>query len=324
MTQYTNESISHAFFYKNDDLIKCNHLNLWKQYNVIYSYNTPVAILENDKNNNQVLILSSNNMTQTTSKHLNYIRRAAPCDIVYYPFYYQNQFTCFESVKSDLIVNLDNHKKLENLNDCKIFIAYFNILQNLNKYFDLTFYVDVYNTTFLKAGELLPNIKKSESLAKRQATIKFKKELKEKFDDFSVDDFLNTSYFNIAELKYLKTQSIDIYNKFLNKFGYFDLIKKVYNRGFNYQINDILKACLNDCEFSYIYIDDDKIKTSRGITQKIDDVKPFFKLWKNGKLKHGLKIDCYTVLEVNQNYVKIGCHKIPVENLNNVYNVLFN
>ena len=323
MTQYTNESISHAFFYKNDDLIKCNHLNLWKQYNVIYSYYTPIAILENDKNNNQILILSSNNMTSTTSKHLNYIRRAAPCDIIYYPFYYGNNFKNFDSLKNDLIENLDHYKDLNNVNDCKNFIAYFNVLQNLNEYFNLDFYIDVYNTTFLKANESLPAIKKSESLAKRQATIKFKKELKEKFDNFSVDDFLN-NWFTKKELDFLKTQSIDIYNKFLNKYGYFDLIKKIYNHTFRYEINNILKACLKDSEYSYLYIEDDKIKTSRGITQKIDDIKPFFKLWKNGKLKHGLKIDCYTVLEVNQNYIKIGCHKIPVDNLNAVYNVLFN
>jgi hypothetical protein len=294
------------------------------QYPVIYSYATPIAIIEHDVNNNLILLLSSNCMSNTTAKHINYIRRACPFDVVYYPFTYGNNIKDFAGIKKDLIDNLDYYKKLENVNDCKNFISWFEVLTNLNDYFDLEDEAGAYKPEFIKASELLPEVKKKESLAKRQATIKENLEIKNKFENMTAEEFENISYLSKKEQKFIKNNPDIILNKLENKYNYLDLIKAIYTRSFSYNLAKLIKASLNDDNYSFIWVDDNNIKTSRGITQKIEDIKPFFKLWKAGRLKHGIKIDCYTVLEVTKDFVKIGCHKIPVKNLDAVYNVLFN
>jgi hypothetical protein len=294
------------------------------QYPVIYSYATPIAIIEHDVNNNLILLLSSNCMSNTTAKHINYIRRACPFDVVYYPFTYGNNIKDFAGIKKDLIDNLDYYKKLENVNDCKNFISWFEVLTNLNDYFDLEDEAGAYKPEFIKASELLPEVKKKESLAKRQATIKENLEIKNKFENMTAEEFENISYLSKKEQKFIKNNPDIILNKLENKYNYLDLIKAIYTRSFSYNLAKLIKASLNDDNYSFIWVDDNNIKTSRGITQKIEDIKPFFKLWKAGRLKHGIKIDCYTVLEVTKDFVKIGCHKIPTTNLNEVYNVLFN
>lgn len=321
---YTNESISHAFFYSDNDYIRDNHLHLWMQYPVIYSYRTPIAIIERDVNDNLILLLSSNNMSNTTAKHINFVRRACPFDVVYYPFSYDNKISDLNSLKNDLLEHLEHYKNLDTVRYCQNFIDFFNVLQNLNKHFDFDSYVDAYKETFIKASETLPEVKKKESLAKRKATIKENLEIKNKFEAMTAEELENISYLSTKEQKFIKNNPETILNKLQNKYNYLDLIKAIYTRSFSYNLSKLIKASLNDDNFSYIWPDDNSIKTSRGITQNIEDVKPFFKLWKSGKLKHGMKIDCYTVLEVTENFVKIGCHKIPTTNLNEVYNVLFN
>lgn len=321
---YTNESISHAFFYSDKYTIKANHLHLWREGDAIYSYYTTIALHIISDKKSGVLILSSNNMSNTTSKHINFVRRACPCDVVYYPFDYGNKITSFDGLKSDLVEHLNHYKTLETVRICKSFIEFYEALENLNTYFNLDDLIEEYKETYKKACEVLPSVKKSESQAKRQKTIEENKAIKEKFDSLSAEDLENISYLSTKEQKFIKNNPEIILNKLQNKYNYLDLIKAVYTRNFNYNLANLIKASLNDDNYSFIWLDDDNIKTSRGIFQKIEDVKPFFKLWKSGKLKHGMKIDCYTVLEVTENYVKIGCHKIPTINLNEVYNVLFN
>lgn len=321
---YTNETISHAFFYNDNDYIRDNHLHLWMQYPVIYSYSTPIAIIEHDVNNNLILLLSSNCMSNTTAKHINYIKRACPFDVVYYPFDYGNKIKNLDDLKSDLIEHLNYYKTLETVRACKAFIVFYETLENLNTYFNLDDLIEEYEETYKKACEVLPSVKKTESQAKRQKTIEENKAIKEKFDSLSAEDLENISYLTLKEQNFIKKHPFTILNKFAEKYNHLEIIRRVYTKNFNYNISNLLKAALDDHIYSFIFIDDGKIKTSRGITQNIEDVKPFFKLWKSGKLKHGMKIDCYTVLEVTENYVKIGCHKIPTTNLNEVYNVLFN
>ena len=163
---YTNETIAHAFFYENGDLIK-NHLHLWKSNGVIYSYATPIAIIEKDKNNNDILILSSNNMTHTTGRHISYVRRAAPCNIVYYPFFYGNYFSDFYDIRRDLIDSLEKYKSLSDSYECEQFIKYFKSLEDLNEYFDLDEYLKKYELLYLKAKGSLPSIKKTRIFRKK-------------------------------------------------------------------------------------------------------------------------------------------------------------
>ena len=73
-------------------------------------------------------------------------------------------------------------------------------------------------------------------------------------------------------------------------------------------------------DLSFIWFDNDLVRTSQHITVNRKEVEVLLKLWKRGQLKHGMTISYYTVLEVMENYVKVGCHKIPVSNLDALLN----
>jgi hypothetical protein len=78
-----------------------------------------------------------------------------------------------------------------------------------------------------------------------------------------------------------------------------------------------IKNALNpNNDLSFVWQDENgDFKTSQHVTIKADEGRVALKLWKAGKLKHGMQIGYYTVLQITKDFVKIGCHKIPVANL---------
>ena len=82
----------------------------------------------------------------------------------------------------------------------------------------------------------------------------------------------------------------------------------------------ILREYFNvDDSYSFIWRMGDDVKTSQLITVPWRDVRMLLKLWKAGKPILGKKAGQYTVLSVNDDYVQAGCHRIPVANLNAIY-----
>lgn len=75
-------------------------------------------------------------------------------------------------------------------------------------------------------------------------------------------------------------------------------------------------------ELSFVSLQDGKIKTSRGITfDRLDAVK-LLAGWKAGKITEGMHVGPYLIRQIGPEFVQIGCHKIPVENLNALYEEL--
>ena len=68
-------------------------------------------------------------------------------------------------------------------------------------------------------------------------------------------------------------------------------------------------------DLSFIWFSNDKVCTSQHISVDRKEATALLHLWEKGKLKHGMTISYYTVLEVRNDYIKVGCHKIPVSNL---------
>lgn len=64
-----------------------------------------------------------------------------------------------------------------------------------------------------------------------------------------------------------------------------------------------------DGSYSFVWRMGDDVKTSQYITV----------LWKAGKPTLGKQVGQYTVSAVNDDYVQVGCHRIPVANLNALY-----
>ena len=64
-----------------------------------------------------------------------------------------------------------------------------------------------------------------------------------------------------------------------------------------------------------LWLEGDHYTTSQGIKIDKREGDLLLKLYRNNRLQHGYKISIYTVLSVCDSFVKIGCHKIPARNL---------
>lgn len=71
--------------------------------------------------------------------------------------------------------------------------------------------------------------------------------------------------------------------------------------------------------YSYIWRVGVAVKTTQSVIVPWKDVELLLKLWKAGKPILGKTVGQYIVLAVNDKYVQVGCHKIPVVNLNAIY-----
>ncbi len=136
----------------------------------------------------------------------------------------------------------------------------------------------------------------------KQEKIKAEKELHELLNQYN--------YLNLAQFAY------DIYHAKI----VFDDYKT--DREMSARVKKILNP---NNELSFVWIDEDEniVKSSKNIRMPMDIVRTGLKLWKHNKVKHGYKVDCYTVLEVRKDYVQIGCHKIPIENIKALYEKIF-
>ncbi len=70
--------------------------------------------------------------------------------------------------------------------------------------------------------------------------------------------------------------------------------------------------------YAYLRIKDNIIETSKGATVKIETAKILWKLYRAGKSFKGFKLDGYTVIGLTGNILKIGCHKIKMQEVNRI------
>jgi len=68
--------------------------------------------------------------------------------------------------------------------------------------------------------------------------------------------------------------------------------------------------------------DGESVETSKGVRIERDKARVLYKLIKAGKDINGFKLDYYTVIGVKDNTLKIGCHDIPMTEVNNIGELL--
>ena len=65
-------------------------------------------------------------------------------------------------------------------------------------------------------------------------------------------------------------------------------------------------------------LDKKQVETSGGVNIETKKAKVLYKLIENGKDIKGFKLDYYTVLGIQDNILKIGCHNIPLQEVNTI------
>lgn len=120
--------------------------------------------------------------------------------------------------------------------------------------------------------------------------------------------------------------------EFLKQFSdvpYLDLIRIAYWDRFRPEVSHETRATLRgifnpDNSLSYVVPEflGDGVITTQDVRMDGRIVRAMLKAWKAGRVSVGHHIGPYTIMELTSAYVKIGCHKIPMQNIRELYSVL--
>lgn len=302
-----NRDIAHAFFYQEGE-------SYWKSYHTcrfeddtFFSYATAIGRKYKTDSGQDILLYSNESMSHSTGKHIDYLINASPFSRrLSVPLQYDRNYIRLYDIVDDLITSMN-----------------FYSVQKLTQKANREGFSYAYRT--LKA--LVENFSKHPELTRRKKLEEIKDEL-DRFKDLYED--LNDEA-KLAELK--KRQSkIDRENvqklkeklkELLKDFGYLELLHWAY--GYFSNCNPDLRKKLRKYfnpkdELSFVWVDHNvpdgsRCITSQGVRMDTSEVNIALRLWLAGKLKRGMKIGYYTVIDIQPSFVKVGCHKIPVENL---------
>lgn len=120
--------------------------------------------------------------------------------------------------------------------------------------------------------------------------------------------------------------------EFLKQFSdvpYLDLIRIAYWDRFRPEVSHETRATLRgifnpDNSLSYVVpeLSGEDVITTQGVSMDCRTVRALLKAWKAGRVSVGHHIGPYTIYEIKPGYVKIGCHKIPMQNIRELYSAL--
>lgn len=306
------------------------------------SYSTTIARVVNDRNGNPVTLISDFNYSMTTSKHLSCISYASPHPVIYVPHCEEMPFEVFkdrlegwQSVKTEDVwghspedfLQAENRRKLLHL--LQMFDYYQERVGGLdellpmrnmgmvanwerlclaieNKTMSRKEAIEQAREGFVVAQDEQRKIeaererirRKKEAAAKRRRTLERKateKQLGEAMTDPSILRWAFTYQSHLTEKEYQKQQRL---RRALNSI--------------EYDIN----SCWGPKGASYVWVENDQeVKTSQGVTCKIGVVKRLASMWMQKCDIIGQDCDGYTVVMNNEDFVKVGCHVIPVWNV---------
>lgn len=281
----TNRAAAHAFFYTESDRVTfAKSLNMTFYGPLFYSYSTLIAARTVDKTGTPVCLISRNRMSISTGRHLSYLRSACPCDYILVPFVWGDDF--YKPGFNMLNLLADRFKEaLQSAAEARLTRAenrralidcYKDAKEFSERVFTLDFLSD-FSDAYAAAAEI-----EESSKEKRAGLIK-------------------------AAAEKAKAARAAL----IKKHGYMGAVMRAYTEG-----DDKARRILNPSgELSFVWRDGDSYITSKYVTmsRRVGDIA--LHLWREGKLKHGYKVGIYTVLSVTRDFVQVGCHKIPTENL---------
>ena len=305
-----NYDMAHSFFYNLNGSCEKSWMTTSYYKRCFYSYSTVIGQMTEDINGHSLLIISYDNFSNTTAKHISILRQASPCyNIIYLPQSYGgrefNANYCLERIEESLKSLKEGLTRQENR---QAFKGYYYLLNNFLK-------VKSFKPLFERAIELQKEYKPILDICNNEEALK---ELKKANKQASILKAKKTREAN--------KQKEQLLQSFLTNHSYMELIEELCT-GWN---NDILiqneavaikrkdlKAKYNLDYWAYCYISKDGIfKTSKRITIKdLQPIKILLQRYFMNKDILGLKVEQYTVLEVNKAYIRVGCHRVPMQNV---------
>lgn len=316
----SNNEFAHEWAYNHERDLRTNCGNMHTRGNTCYSYSTAIAYKIIDKN---VLLLAREGFSNTTRKQKCLLRRAFAHwhiievfadNIPEYDFSLERLLKkevkeCIERL-TDMLKNTKKNKQgvFALAEDRKTFCEYVRTLNEISKYVDHDLYdtETKMNKRFLRYANKLSSydsdmIKRREE-ARKERERKAAEELAKRCDA-AVKLFNQELGCAVKDAKYSKL--IDAMMK--------ASLPKMLSLVTLEEYFDV------DGSYSFVWRMGGDVKTSQYITVPWKAVELLLRLWKAGKPILGKQVGQYTVSAVNDDYVQVGCHRIPVANLNALY-----
>ena len=316
----SNNEFAHEWAYNHERDLRTNCGNMHTRGNTCYSYSTAIAYKIIDKN---VLLLAREGFSNTTRKQKCLLRRAfahwhiievgsdniPECDEALDRLLKREVKECKECIV-DMLKNTKKNKQgvFALAEDRQKFCEYVRTLNELSMYVNHSLYntKTKWNAFILEYSHKLrryaSEMFKRREEARKERERKAAEELAKRCDA-AVKLFNQELGCAVKDAKYSKL--IDAMMK--------ASLPKILSLGTLEEYFDV------DGSYSFVWRMGDDVKTSQYITVPWKAVELLLRLWKAGKPILGKQVGRYTVSSVNDDYVQVGCHRIPVANLNALY-----
>ena len=312
--------LAHAWAYNHERDLRTGCDRMHTRGNTCYSYGTAIAYKIVDKH---VLLLAREGFSNTTRKQKSKLRSAfthwkiievssdnIPTQDCFLDRYIEDEVNdCFCLMK-DLLNNYKKNKQgiLAKASDRETFCSRLATLRELSEHLSYSFSDKVFKKYEEYSGYCaklraydVGRLERLEQARRERARKEFEERVKR--NEAAMHLFHQELGCAVKDTKFQK-----LINAFTKSCLPQHLSLHILQEYFNV-----------DDSYSFIWRIGDDVKTSQFITVPWSDVELLLKLWKAGKPILGKNAGRYTVLAVNNDYVQVGCHKIPVANLNAIY-----
>ena len=305
-----NLQIFHDFFHS-DKLERRAKSHTRYERGHFFSYNTEIGHIYHAEHK-CVLFISDYRFSSTTAGHRSALLHACPLDFVCVPFEWGDDFTQYDDIyivsalKSRFVNDLQNFNP-ENFSRKASRDEFNGKLYNFRKFLDIT-------------GQII-TLKIRRALEELEAAAADTPEMQARRAELARKKAEKTRKENAKKAKELE-KALKIYDvKSLT-----DKAKFVYAAHFNVgkvapEIRAKLKALLNKeyPGYSFIWSDGELIRTSQHVALDLDTARRVYSLFTAGKLTPGMHCGPYSIREITAEYVQIGCHRIAMENIKDIF-----
>lgn len=315
-----NREIFHKFFYAGETESGRAKSNTSFYGWTFKSYNTTIGIKTPGKDGRPVLLIADSSFSRTTGEHISALRAACPYPadhIISVSFEWGDVWYKRENCIADLLqrfIDRLSNWKIDQLKYAESRRDFLRVYGDFSSFLELVAPKRPAKAVLQKIEELAVIANETEDRKKRNELISGLMAKRE------------------AAAKRKAAAEKRKHAEFLKQFSdvpYLDLIRIAYWDRFRPEVSHETRATLRgifnpDNSLSYVIpeLSGEDVITTQGVSMDCRTVRALLKAWKAGKVKVGQHIGPYTLLEMTAAYVRIGCHKIPMQNIRELYSAL--
>lgn len=313
-------TIFHKFFYAGETENAKGRASVSFYGKTFKSYNTTIGIKTPGKDGRPVLLIAYNSFSNTTSAHLSALRAACPYPadhIIDVPFelgdYWYDDNKGIQDLLYRFINQLSDYEwKLDRLRYAENRRNFLRIYSNFLRFLELVVPKRPDKAILQKIEEIATIARETEDRKKRNELI----------------SGLTAKREAAAKRKAAaeKRKHVELLKQF-SDIPYLDKIRIAFFRpeGVDETARAALRSIFNpDGSLSYVVpeLSGEGVITTQGVFMDCHTVRALLKAWKAGRIHAGQHIGPYTLREITPAYVQVGCHKIPMQNIRELYSAL--